>query len=124
MVFRSKAKWLGFLAVVLVVLATGLSAACGGDGNSLTIYSGREKNLLDPIVEQFQDASGVEVGVKYGTNAGLVATIREEGSNSPADLFFGTDPAYWVRCRTCSRFSRIVFWTRCPSGCAPGKVNG
>lgn len=92
MVFRSKAKWLGFLAVVLVVLATGLSAACGGDGNSLTIYSGREKNLLDPIVEQFQDASGVEVGVKYGTNAGLVATIREEGSNSPADLFFGTDP--------------------------------
>jgi len=58
----------------------------------LTIYTGREENLVGPIIKQFQDATGVDVRVKYGSNAGLAATIREEGSNSPADIFFATDP--------------------------------
>ena len=67
--------------------------SCGGDAApKLIIYSAREETLVGPIIEQFQEASGVDVGVKYGSNAGLAATIREEGSNSPADIFFATDP--------------------------------
>ncbi len=58
----------------------------------LIIYSAREENLVGPIIKQFEDATGINVGVKYGANAGLAATIREEGSNSPADIFFATDP--------------------------------
>ena len=58
----------------------------------LTIYSAREENLVGPMIKQFEDATGVDVGVKYGSNSGLAATIREEGSRSPADLFFATDP--------------------------------
>ncbi len=61
-------------------------------GGSLTIYSGREENLIGPIIEQFKQAAGIDVGVKYGKNAELVATIQEEGNNSPADIFFGSDP--------------------------------
>ena len=57
----------------------------------LTIYSAREVTLVGSIIEQFEDATGVDVGVNYGSNAGLGATIREEGSNSPADIFFATD---------------------------------
>lgn len=58
----------------------------------LTVYSAREEALVGPVIEQFQQASGIEVRVKYGSNAELVAAVKEEGPNSPADLFFATDP--------------------------------
>ncbi len=82
--------------ILAILLAPYIFAACGDDASAsegkLTIYSAREENLVDPIIKQFADATGVDVGVKYGSNAGLAATIREEGSNSPADIFFSTDP--------------------------------
>jgi hypothetical protein len=59
---------------------------------TLTVYSAREEALVGPIIEQFKQVSGIEVKVKYGTNPELVATIREEGANSPADVLFATDP--------------------------------
>ena len=58
----------------------------------LTIYMAREETLVGLIIKQFENATGVDVGVKYGSNSGLAATIREEGSKSPADIFFATDP--------------------------------
>ena len=81
---------LGLTLSVLLLLG-----ACGGDssnGGKLTVYSAREEALVGPIIRQFRDATEIDVAVKYGSNAGLTATIREEGSNSPADIFFGTDP--------------------------------
>ena len=82
------------LIVPVAFLLLAHSSACGGaePTEKLTIYSAREENLVGPIIEQFEDATGLDVGVKYGGNASLAATIREEGSNSPADIFFATDP--------------------------------
>ena len=67
-------------------------AVAEATGGSLTIYSAREETLVGPIIQQFEDATGIDVGVKYGSNSGLAATIQEEGANSPADIFFATDP--------------------------------
>ena len=67
-------------------------AVAEATGGSLTIYSAREETLVGPIIQQFEDVTGIEVGVKYGSNSGLAATIQEEGANSPADIFFATDP--------------------------------
>ena len=81
---------LGALALVL--------AACGGDddggsgGGKLTIYSGREEELVAPLIEKFEQASGIDAEVRYGDSAELAATIAEEGENSPADVFFAQDP--------------------------------
>ena len=58
----------------------------------LVIYSGREEDLIGSIVEQFVAATGIDVKVNYGSNAALVATIQEEGQNSPADVYYGSDP--------------------------------
>ncbi len=80
--------------VVILALAAG-AAGCGGDSGSdgpLTIYSGREEELVAPLLEQFTDATGTEVEVRYGDSAELAATIAEEGENSPADVFFAQDP--------------------------------
>jgi iron(III) transport system substrate-binding protein len=82
--------------VLLGALALAL-AACGGDGagsgdGTLTIYSGREEELVGPLIEKFEQASGTSVEVRYGDSAELAATIAEEGDNSPADVFFAQDP--------------------------------
>ena len=59
---------------------------------SLTIYSGRSSTLVDPIIQQFGAATGIDVRVKYAGTNQLAATLLEEGDNSPADLFFAQDP--------------------------------
>ena len=84
----------GMLATVLWALLLVSSAACGseeGGAGGLTIYSGRSETLVDPIIRQFADATGVDVRVKYASTSQLAATLLEEGDNSPADLFFAQD---------------------------------
>ena len=57
----------------------------------LVIYSGRNENLVGPLIEQFQTDTGIQVEVRYGGTSEMAATILEEGNNSPADLFYGQD---------------------------------
>ena len=59
---------------------------------SLVVYSGRSESLVGPIIEQFGQASGIDVSVKYGGTAEIATTLLEEGKNSPADVFFAQDP--------------------------------
>ena len=85
----------GMLATVLLGGLVVSSAACGSGeegAGSLTIYSGRSETLVDPIIRQFADATGVDVKVKYASTSQLAATLLEEGDNSPADLFFAQNP--------------------------------
>ncbi len=62
-----------------------------GDTGSLTIYSGRNENLVGPLLDLYAEQSGVDVEVRYGDTAEMAATILEEGNNSPADVFYGQD---------------------------------
>ena len=58
---------------------------------SLVVYSGRNEELVGPIIQRFEEESGIEVQVRYGDTAELASTISEEGENSPADIFFAQD---------------------------------
>ena len=63
-----------------------------GDPGKLVIYSGRSETLVDPIIQQFKDSTGIDVQVKYAGTSALAATLLEEGGNSPADVFYAQDP--------------------------------
>ena len=83
-------KLIATLAVLVAALA---ATGCGGGSDGpLTIYSGREEELVAPLFEMFTEETGIEVEVRYGDSAELAATIAEEGGNSPADLFWAQDP--------------------------------
>lgn len=62
------------------------------DPGTLVVYSGRSESLVSPVIEQFEEATGINVAVKYGGTGEIAATILEEGQNSPADVFFAQDP--------------------------------
>ncbi|MBE7552958.1 MAG: extracellular solute-binding protein [Anaerolineales bacterium] len=57
----------------------------------LTIYSGRGEELVGPLLDQFEQETGLNVEVRYGSTAEMAATILEEGPNSPADIYYGQD---------------------------------
>ncbi|CAN5117477.1 iron ABC transporter substrate-binding protein [soil metagenome] len=68
------------------------SGAGEGEGEgTVTIYSGRSEELVGPLLQQFTDATGIEVEARYGDTAEMANLILTEGENSPADVFFAQD---------------------------------
>ncbi len=85
-------------SVVTLVVLLGLAlfaTACGGDDesdDSITLYSGRNEELIQPLVDDFTAKTGTTVDVRYGDSADLALLIQTEGENTPADLFISQSP--------------------------------
>jgi iron(III) transport system substrate-binding protein len=78
--------------VALVLLLALASAGCSRSRDALTVYSGRTQNLVGPLLERFNQETGIAIDVKYGDSAELALLLAEEGDRSPADVFFSQSP--------------------------------
>ncbi|TVP61438.1 MAG: iron ABC transporter substrate-binding protein [Halomonadaceae bacterium] len=76
--------------IATLLLITLLITACDRS-DSLTLYSGRGESMVKPIVERFEQATGIRVEVRYGGTSQLAVLLQEEGQRTPADLFWGQD---------------------------------
>lgn len=67
------------------------SIATPDDPGDLVIYSGRGKSLVGNLIDRFEARTGIDVKVRYAGTAELAIQIVEEGSRSPADVYYGQD---------------------------------
>ena len=79
------------LPVLLVFTLVGSVVASNHADETLTIYSGRSKSLVEPIIKQFEEATGIQVKANYGGTTQLAAALLTEGDKSPAALFWAQD---------------------------------
>ncbi|MFD8192377.1 iron ABC transporter substrate-binding protein [Streptomyces wuyuanensis] len=84
------------LARSLTALAAAVSlipalGACSDEPAGLVIYSGRNENLVGPLIEKLEDSLNTRVEVRYGDSAELSAQLLEEGDETEAGLFLSQD---------------------------------
>ena len=103
-------KHIARLLLVLAALAL-LVAACGDDGDPaadddsaaddpggdddatrITVYSGRDDTLIGPLLDGFEEQTGIEVDARYADSAELALLIQTEGDRSPADVMISQSP--------------------------------
>ncbi|MDH3752591.1 MAG: extracellular solute-binding protein [Acidimicrobiia bacterium] len=88
------------LAVLLVATACGSDdpppdgASSDGslDGVTITVYSGRDEELIQPVFDLFEAETGATVEARYAGSADQALLIDTEGDNSPADVFISQSP--------------------------------
>jgi iron(III) transport system substrate-binding protein len=88
-------KRLGIAALAGVIAALAMAGGASTapeQGASLTIYSGREERLVKPIMDRFTRETGIQLSVRYASSAALATALVEEGSNSPADVYWSQEP--------------------------------
>jgi len=76
------------LALFAPLLATAHAQAA--EPGEVNIYSYRQPYLINPLLKEFTDETGIKVNVIFAEK-GLIERIQAEGRNSPADVLLTVD---------------------------------
>ena len=74
---------------------------------TITVYSGRKKSLVGPLLDRASEEAGVKVRVRYGGTAELAAAILEEGNRFIKSKIITSFSSCWVWCNC---ISLLPFW--------------
>ncbi len=86
----SQRGFTGFARATVTAIALGCIASPGLAQGEVNIYSYRQPQLINPLLEAFTKKTGIKTNVVYAA-AGLNERLAAEGQNSPVDLLFTVD---------------------------------
>lgn len=108
-------------SIAATLLVACVLVACGGStgpraegrpgaplrGQAITLYSGQHEQTTALLVSAFERRTGVKVQVRSGAEAELADQILQEGSSSPADVFYAENSPPLERLREQSLLSPV-----------------
>jgi len=77
----------------------------------VNVYSSRKEALIKPLLDQFSEKTGIEVNLLTGNSDALLARLKSEGENTPADLFLTVDAGALHRAVTAGVFQPVASQT-------------
>ena len=66
-------------------------AAATGDEQVVTIYSSRNEQLIKPLLDKYNEETGVKIELVTDKTGPLMARLEAEGKNTPADMLLTVD---------------------------------
>lgn len=79
----------GFASIATLGLCVSSGALAQND--SLVIYSSRKEPLIKPFLDEFTKETGIKITLYTGKDGALIARIKSEASNTPADILMLAD---------------------------------
>ena len=76
------------LALLLIMAMAGTAFAAEETG-SLTIYYSHSNEWADPIIQQFEEATGIKCELVQGGTSDLFAKVKAEAGNPQSDIIWG-----------------------------------
>ncbi|WP_421682646.1 extracellular solute-binding protein [Stutzerimonas urumqiensis] len=77
----------GILTALALAAASGIASAA----DEVVVYSSRIEDLIKPVFDAYTEETGVKVSYITDKEAPLMARIKAEGENTPADLLLTVD---------------------------------
>ena len=65
----------------------------------VNIYSARKESLIKPLLEKFNEKTGIEINLITGKADTFIKRLEIEGENTPADILLTVDAARLVRAK-------------------------
>ena len=65
--------------------------ATSAEGQTITIYSSRNEQLIKPLLDRYTEETGVNIELVTDKSGPLMARLQAEGKNTPADMLLTVD---------------------------------
>jgi len=95
-------KALHAIFILIFTLLPSISSA-----EELNVYSGRKAALIKPLLQQFQEETGIKINLVTAKADALIKRIESEGASTPADILITVDAGRLDRAKKMDLFHTI-----------------
>lgn len=93
---------------ILILSTIIILSACQQQApEEVNLYSARKEALMKPLLDAFTEETGIKVNLISSKADALLTRIKNEGTNSPADILLTTDAGRLHRAKSAGIFSQV-----------------